>query len=303
MIKILWIETAELYTVQRGKEAGRSLGVQIDSLEMSDLVLSADEEKVGFLHNGHVIVQQYDAVIMRSFMPFVSEALTLARLFREAGKIVVDASMTEEGYAMSKMHDYIVLASRGVAVPRTRQFFFPTDSENFAESIGYPCIVKGIHGSEGRHVHKVESASQLRKRLLQYRAGEVMIQEYLDAQEDYRVIVIGYKALPVFVVRKPKPGDFRTNFDFNETVISRPIAEYPQLKILAENAAIALRREFSGVDIRFRGSVPVVLEANRRPGFKGFEEATQFDVAGALISYVIEKIASKSKSLSVRVAT
>jgi ribosomal protein S6--L-glutamate ligase len=116
-----------------------------------------------------------------------------------------------------------------------------------------------------------------------------MIQEFLPAEVDYRVIVVGYRALPVMVQRRPRPGEFRTNFDQAEEVTPIQTDEYPDMKSLAENAARTLRREFSGVDIRCRGTTPLVLEANRRPGFKGFEEATGYDVAGDLIEYVRNK--------------
>jgi len=288
-LKILWFETGDLYTVRRGKEVGERLGVQVDSIDAYDLSLIADGESVGAFAGERDLVAYYDAIIIRSFMPFIAEALTLARLFRDAGKVVVDDGLAEEGFAMSKMHDYIFLAANGVDVPRTRQFCDPNKAVAFAEELGYPCVIKGIHGSEGRHVHKVDSEPQLRKKLMQYRSGEVMVQEFLEAEVDYRVIVIGYKALPVYVSRKPQADDFRTNFEFNEEVISHPIAEAPQLKDIAERAARISRREFSGVDIRCRGNVPLVLEANRRPGFKGFEESTGFDVAGALIEYVAQK--------------
>lgn len=287
--KILWFETGDLYTVRRGKEAGQGLGVQVDSIDAYDLSFAADGASIGAFVAGRDLVAEYDALIVRSFMPFVSEALLLARLFRAAGKAVVDESTTDEGYAMSKMHDYVVLAASGVGVPRTRQFCDANESAAYAADLGYPCILKGIHGSEGRHVYRVDSERDLRKRLLQYKSGEVVVQEFLDAPEDYRVIVIGYQALPVYVSRRPRPGDFRTNFEFNEEVVSRPLAEAPHLRDIAERAARTLRREFSGVDVRCRGPIPLVLEANRRPGFKGFEEATGFDVAGAFVEYVANK--------------
>lgn len=287
--KILWLETGNLYAGARGKEAGQSLGVQVDPVDVYDLTFVADGASVGVFAEGRDLVAHYDALIVRSFMPFISEVLTLARLFREAGKTVVDESLTDEGYAMGKMSDYVLLAKNGVGVPRTRLFCNLQEASGFGRELGYPCVVKGSYGSEGRHVYKVESEHQLRKRLLQYRSGELMVQEYLDAPIDYRVIVIGYRALPVYVSRRPRPGDFRTNFELNEEVTALPMSEAPQLQEIAERAARTLRREFSGVDIRCRGSVPLVLEANRRPGFKDFENSTGFDVAKVFIQYVAGK--------------
>jgi RimK family alpha-L-glutamate ligase len=287
--RILWFETDELYTVKRGKEVGERLDVQVDSADAYDLNLIADGKTVGAYVAKRDLVAAYDALVVRSFMPLISESLTLARLFHKAGKVVVDESTTDEAYALSKMHDYIVLAQNGVDVPRTRQFCDADQMAAFANELGYPCIVKGTQGSQGRHVHKVDSEQQLRKKLMRYKPGEVMIQEFLDAPIDYRVMVIGYRALPWYVSRKPRPDDFRTNFEHNEEVVPRPLSEAPHLQEIAERAAQTLRREFSGVDIRCRGTTPLVLEANRKPGFRGFEQATRLDVAESFIKYVIQK--------------
>ncbi len=292
LTKILWLEAGDLYTVRRGKEAGDLLGVQVDSLEMFDLSFVATNASSGMFSNNGDLVRTYDAVIMRSFMPHIGEALTVARLFNEAGKVVVDKSLTEEGYSMSKMHDYLVLARNEIPIPDTWQFFDPDEVETLANQMGFPCILKGIHGSEGRHVHLVKDMTQLRRKMWQYQYGELLLQEYLPAEVDYRVMVVGYKALPLLVQRKPQPGEFRTNFEFNEEIIPLPIEEFPELKRIAEAGAKVLKREFAGVDIRMRGNAPLILEVNRRPGFKGFEQATNLDVAGEFIKYVSSKVNS-----------
>ena|SRR6266516_3207179 len=141
--RILWLESGDLYTIRRGVEAGRERGIQVDSLEVFDLKFSADGTAPPLSADFGDVTERYDAVIIRSFMPFVSEALSIARLFREAGKVVVDVSLTDEGYAMSKMHDYVILSRAGVGVPHTYQCFDPAQAERYAEQVGYPCIVKG----------------------------------------------------------------------------------------------------------------------------------------------------------------
>ena len=64
-----------------------------------------------------------------------------------------------------------------------------------------------------------------------------MVQEFLEAEEDYRVVTVGYKALPFYVSRKPREGEFRTNFEWNEEVVPHRISEFPELKHVAELAA------------------------------------------------------------------
>src|ERR1044072_7211510 len=245
-LRILWLDSGDLYTIRRGVEAGRRLGVQVDSLEVLDLTFSAGVDAPHLAAGAQELTAVYDAVIVRSFMPFISEALTIARLFREAGKVVVDTSLTDEGYAMSKMHDYILLARAGVAVPRTYQCADPAQAERYAEALGYPCVLKAVFGSEGRNVFKADTPARFRRILWRRKPGEFMVQEFLPAEVDYRVITVGYRVLPVIVRRKPQPGEFRTNFDFKEEVTPLPTDEHPDMKEMAERGARTLRRELYG---------------------------------------------------------
>jgi RimK family alpha-L-glutamate ligase len=268
------------------REAAAQHGVELTTLEVFDLSFITDGTRVGVFHHSRDVVKACDVLVARTFYPHISEALTVARLFHEAGKIVIDQSLTDEGYVISKMHDHLVLAQHGLPVPHTWQVYDAAEVEALAQSLGYPCVLKGTHGSHGTHVHLIHDASQLRERLKTYPPGELMLQEYLAAQEDYRLLVIGYKALPVFISRRPAPGDFRTNVAYSGEAAAHSASEFQALISLAERSARTLRREFAGVDIRYRGNQPVVLEVNRRPVFESFERVTQFDVAGRFISYV-----------------
>jgi gamma-F420-2:alpha-L-glutamate ligase len=254
-----------------------------------DLSFVATGEGAGVYHQGRNLVDEFDVLVARTFYPHISEALTVARLFHDVGKIVIDHSLTDEGYVISKMHDYLLLAQHGIPVPRTWQEFDPDRLAALADSLGYPCVLKGAHGSHGTHVHLVENPDALRKRFLNYPAGELMLQEYLPADEDYRLLVIGYQALPVLVSRRPAPGDFRTNVAHSGETVAHPVEAFHELVPLAEQSARILRREFAGVDIRFCGTRPVVLEVNRRPVFENFERASGFDVAGAFMEYVSQR--------------
>jgi glutathione synthase/RimK-type ligase-like ATP-grasp enzyme len=288
-VRILWCEGGDTYSRSRAKASAKALGLALDTLDLFDLEFTAGGTKRGAFAKGRNLAVHYDILILRAFLPFVSEALTLARLFREEGKTVIDHCLTEEGYAMSKMHDYLRLAKAGVGVPRSLQSCETPRLLKAAAGYGYPCIVKGGHGSYGRHVHRVGSEAELKKRLMHYKPGDVMVQEYLDAPLDYRVMVVGYKALPLYVSRQPAAGDFRTNFELNEIVTAHPITQAPHLKRVAEKAARALGREFTGVDIRCRGKTPLVLEANRRPGYKDFERATGLDVVTPFLKHALAR--------------
>jgi RimK family alpha-L-glutamate ligase len=196
------------------------------------------------------------------------------------------------------MHDHLVMAEAGIPTPRTWQFFNPRQVEALAEELTYPCLLKGVHGARGNHVYLVNDAEQLQRRLWHYPYGELLLQEYLPAAEDYRVMVVGYRALPVMVSRKPPKGDFRTNYALGGHFERQALADYPVFQNLAEKAARALRREITAIDLRLKGAQPMVLEINRQPDFEGFERATKYDVASEVVGYLRERVGRMERVMS-----
>jgi len=288
-MKVVWLGWEDIYSTRRVKEAARALGVDLDSYEIHDISLSVEGKRVAVLGKGVDLLETYDGLVVRTFYPYISEALTLARLFRDAGKMVMDHSLTDEGYAVSKMHDHLVMTAQGIPCPRTWQVFNPRQVEALAEKLTYPCLLKGVHGARGQHIYLIHNTEKLHRCLWHYPCGELMLQEYLPAEEDYRLLVIGYQALPVMVSRCPPEGDFRTNHSIGGRFVRRELEEFPGFKELAERAARALRREFTAVDLRMKGNQPLVLEINRQPNFEGFERATRFDVASEVVKYILNR--------------
>ena len=288
-MKILWLDWRDHPTSHRVQEEAIKSGLELEVCEIDEIALMTNLIQIGLFKNNRDIVKEFDALMVRNFHPHISKALTIARLFKDAGKTVVDESLTNEGYAMSKMHDYLLLSQAGLPVPTTVQTVNRQEVEKLAETIGYPCILKGIHGGLGQHVFKIKDAFRLRRTLSQYPDGELALQEFLPAKEDYRVLTIGFKAVSFFVSRQPRPGDFRTNFALEGEGTPHSLSHMPELVPLAEKASRLLKREFAGVDLRFKKDKPVILEVNRRPGFDGFELATGLNIAQMVLQYIVSK--------------
>lgn len=297
-MRIVWLGWEEVYTTRRVQQAALQQGLDLLVCNIHDISFDIEGQRANLRAFGEQLLETCDGLVVRTFYPYISEALTVARLFRDAGKVVIDQSLTDEGYAVSKMHDTLVLTKHGLPCPRTWQLFNPRQVEAIAEQLHYPCVLKGVHGARGEHTYLVHSTEQLHRRLWHYTYGELMLQEYLPAEEDYRVLVIGYRALPVMVSRRPPNGDFRTNHSLGGTFIARPLEEFPGFGTLAEQAARALRREITAVDIRMKGEQPMILEVNRQPDFEGFERATRFDVASEVVRYIGERVAKNTPSLN-----
>jgi len=288
MPTLLWYEPQNYCTNRALAEAAQA-GLDVIQAGPEDLCFSTQSPYL--MHaDGRDLLALCDAILIRKFAPHISEAITLAQLFEQAGKLVFDAALCREGYSISKMHDYVQLSRQNIPVPRSTQPMTHAALLQLMGTYPTPFILKGIHGTGGKHVHLVKDASATQALIASYPEGQLIWQEYLPAPYDWRVIVINGQALPVAVERRPVGDDFRTNTDFDNQLRSVARTDNPALFDLAEQAARALTRSFAGVDLRQRGDELVVLEVNRRPGFQAFESCTGYNVAGAVLRMIHDQI-------------
>lgn len=113
-----------------------------------------------------------------------------------------------------------------------------------------------------------------------------MIQNFVPYVQDLRILVINGKVIGA-MQRIPKEGDFKANFSQGGSVKSVELDR--ETNDLAVKAAIATQALDAGVDILVtENGDRFLLEVNRTPGFKGFEEATGKDIATLIINESIK---------------
>jgi len=75
-MKVVWLGWEDIYSTRRVKEAARALGVDLDSYEIHDISLSVEGKRVAVLGKGVDLLETYDGLVVRTFYPYISEALT-----------------------------------------------------------------------------------------------------------------------------------------------------------------------------------------------------------------------------------
>lgn len=268
---ILLISNHSSYATLRLVEEAEKQGCKLTVLSVLDL------KNVSF----EIDFKDFDVLYIRDpylkqSAEYLPEIIKLAKKFKNEGKKVVDLVIAEGSLGEGKLSDYIKLKNSGILIPETQEL---TNSQN----LQFPVILKWNYGLKGKNVFFVKDIFGIKRVLEKYPQNEIMVQEFIPAEFEYKVITIGYKALPVVLKFGISPKTFRPDFNNFEVLNSG------QAKIVADlgqRAARVLGRELSKIDILESLGKYYVLEANRFPGLKSFENLTGFNVAGEFVRYL-----------------
>ncbi len=292
-----------LYSTRRLMEAGRRRGhtmLLIDTLgvvvEMgqdgrdSNLKRVSTQAAVGGLAYPHVQLPRVDAIVPRIGASITTYGLAVVRQFEVAGVITI-ASSLGIGSSRDKLHSLQLMSQAGLPVPKTAVLAQPHLYFSAVRSVGGPpVIIKLNRSTQGRGVilapnyRTVEAVLSRLRRLKQL----VLAQEFVAEAEgsDTRVIVVGGRCVAA-MQRTASVGEYRSNLHRGGTAVAVPID--PEISHLACRAAQVHQLDVAGVDIIQSHRGPLVLEVNSSPGLEGIEQATQIDVASAIIEQLERK--------------
>lgn len=153
------------------------------------------------------------------------------------------------------------------------------------QNFSAPLLAKPVCGRHGEGVHILETASDIQS-YLESEHGEVMLQDFLHIDEEFRIFVVGITALGV-IKKVPKEGSKIANYAAGAAFHK---AELPEALVkeavrLCEEQGI----DIGGVDLARVGEEYYLLEINRCPEFKAFEAATGIPVAKHIIDFTLSK--------------
>jgi len=195
--------------------------------------------------------------------------------------------------SVDKFYTTALLQEAGLPTPETVVCEGTADAMAAVLAMG-DVIVKPIFGSMGHGMVRVSDpdvAFRVVRSLEQIRAV-FYVQRAVDHDgRDVRVFVVGGQVLGA-IERRASDGDWRANVSRGGS--ARPFELPPAWEQLALGAAAAVGADYAGVDLLgSRDGTVFVLEVNGIPGWRGLQQATGLDVAGAIVDHLVGRVRAR----------
>ncbi len=260
---------------------------------------------------------QYDVVLVRCLSH--TNAYYLTRYFESLG-IPVVSSHQVVATCGDKLLTSAALQEAGLPVPRTAVAFTPEVALEAMEAMGYPVVLKPLFGSWGRLLARVndrdaaEALLEHKQTLGGYLHGVFYIQDYVDKPgRDIRTMVVGdevvyaiYRRSDHWITNTARGGDPLPCPLTDEVVnlslraaqavaAGASVGDLAQPSSFADSLPTKASRAIVAVDLlETQEGQLLVNEVNHTPEFHGAREATDADIAGRIVAYLLEVAKGRS---------
>ncbi|HUC95222.1 MAG TPA: ATP-grasp domain-containing protein [Candidatus Saccharimonadales bacterium] len=279
---------AEVYAPKRIVEEAVKRGHKAENIFYKDISIEIGPKETSvFLKRKKLQIP--DAAVMRVSGEglkgplFVYQRVGLIDYFPK-NTIVANRNTYIKWPRLNKLEQHYALVRAGL--PVIPSFSFSSEESINWDKLKFPLIGKTTFGSSGLGVFKISGKRELLS-LAREKGGinTFLYQRFLPTKRDYRVIVIGGKALPAAMQKTAQGKEFRTNFARGGMVERVDLTE--EMKYLAENTAKIFDADYAGIDIMYdENGKAYILEINRGAQFQGFEESTGINVASNIVDFL-----------------
>jgi len=233
-------------------------------------------------------LEKYDAVLVRCLSH--SRAYYITRWLEGLGVPTVSPHRTVATCG-DKLLTSAALQEAGLPIPRTAVAFTSEAALEVIERMGYPVVLKPLFGSWGRLLARVndrdaaEAILEHKTTLGGYIHSVFYIQEYVDKPgRDIRALVVGDEV--VYAIYR-RSAHWITNTARGGEPLPCPLT--PEIVALSLAAAEAVGGGIVAVDLLETADGRLLVnEVNHTPEFHGAMQATDADIAGKMVDYVLE---------------
>ncbi len=279
------------YSTRRLKIAAEARGHTVRVLNTLRFAIDLTGDEPDLQYRGKPL-SDYDAV-----MPRIGPSITYfgTAVVRQFEQMDVFTPNSSNGIVNSrdKLRALQILSRHDVKIPPST---FVRDRQDAIPAIrrvgGAPVIIKLLEGTQGIGVMLAPDAkiAEAIIETLQTTGTNVLLQRFIEESRgrDVRAFVVGDRV--VAAMRRVAAGDeFRSNIHRGGS--TEAIEVEPAFERSAVQAAQIMGLRVAGVDMLEGRDGPLIIEVNSSPGLEGIENATELDVAGAVIDHIANQVA------------
>lgn len=253
-----------------------------------ETMIYTNQDIISFLNKDVTINKQS----LPDYVVFTDKDIYLARQLELMGIPVFNSSAAITT-SDDKIKTYQLLAKVGITIPKT--IFSPKTfgvvnaftNDYLAEimnSFSFPLVIKEAYGSFGEQVYLIHNKNELHKKVSEIGDRPFMFQELITSSygKDIRLQVVGDQV--VAAMKRTAKNDFRANVTSGGTMEPyKPTLEETQLAVKASQLIGA---DFSGVDLLFGETGPIVCEVNSNAHIRNIFDCTGINAAPFIIEHI-----------------
>ncbi len=236
------------------------------------------EEVEVFLNNGEVEVSfgefnldEVENIFFRKVGFNKDLAFLISTLSDRKGINFID-KLYARFYDSTKLTQTFLFHMENISAPKT--YFSPVYNKRkllkAADFLGVPFVVKECNSSQGKGVSLIENKTQIEEKLKSFSGKQIILQEFIANDFEYRVLVTGSEiAVVEKKIRNKNSNEFRNNIHLGAQEEFLDINSIDKsIQELALKASSILSIQIAGVDIieDLEGN-RFVTEVNSNPGF------------------------------------
>jgi ribosomal protein S6--L-glutamate ligase len=277
---------ASIYSTHRLKVAAEERGHEVHVIDYLRCYMNIASHRPQVLFRGQTL-EGFDAVIPRIGASKNFYGTAVVRQFEMMGVYSPNGSQ-----ALSRSRDKLrglqLLARKGIGMPVTGFAHSTKDIEGLIAIVGGPpLIIKLLEGTRGLGVVLAETAQAATSVIEAFRELDtnILVQELIRESMgmDIRCLVIGDK-VKAAVLRRGNPADVGPRLHRGTQI--EKVKLTPEERTTAVRAAQAMGLRVAGVDLLRSNRGPLVIGVAASPALGRVEQATDIDVAGAIVEFV-----------------
>ncbi len=271
--------------------AGKALGIDVELITPSDYIRLAE----------------FDALLIRETTAIDHHTYRFAKKAESEGMVVIDdptsiLRCTNKVYLAKLFETYKVPTPRTVIIRNQ----YPQSTEQAAEELGFPIILKIPDGSFSRGVVKVNSMSELQEQAAKlFRQSSLLLaQEFLYTDFDWRIGILNNKPLYACRYYMVKSHWQIYRHDNNNSTKSGGFDTLPTFEVprhvlqAAVKATGPIGNGLYGVDIKEAAGKSYVIEVNDNPSIDSGVEDKYLgtELYTQILQNIIDRIEDKRKA-------